>query len=149
MKYDYRAKGGADFTAGAKDPRLFHNTEDHGRLYREGWHAARRAKEMGPMMTGGEGFEHAGVNVPTPAPPVPAQTPAAVVVPPVVTPPAPSNPAGWQGIKAGTWHFFEQGKKKSVCGRTVRTSGPAGEPDGLLCSLCEKQLPPVEQLALF
>ena len=42
MSYDFKAKGAADFKAGKKDERLFHNPENHGRLYREGWHGARR-----------------------------------------------------------------------------------------------------------
>lgn len=57
MSYDYTAKGAADFAANSKDERLFHNTLDHGRLYREGWHAARRAAELEDRLSG---FEHAG-----------------------------------------------------------------------------------------
>jgi DNA (cytosine-5)-methyltransferase 1 len=45
VSYDYKAKGSADFAAKKKDERLFHSGEDCGRLYREGWHAARRAAE--------------------------------------------------------------------------------------------------------
>lgn len=42
MSTDYRAKGSGDFIASTKDERLFHSAEDCGRLYREGWHDARR-----------------------------------------------------------------------------------------------------------
>jgi len=52
--YDYRQKGADDFLANRKDDRLFHSGQDNGRLYREGWHAARRA------LAEGDGFEHAG-----------------------------------------------------------------------------------------
>ncbi len=54
MSYDFKAKGSADFKAGKKDERLFHNPEDHGRLYREGWHGARRAaaEQLPPTFPG-------------------------------------------------------------------------------------------------
>lgn len=55
--YDYAQKGAADFAAKRKDERLFHSGQDNGRLYREGWHAARRAAEEDDS---GAGFEHAG-----------------------------------------------------------------------------------------
>lgn len=61
MSYDYKAKGAADFKAAKKDERLFHNPENHGRLYREGWHAARRAAAEEERLAG---FEHAGQTPP-------------------------------------------------------------------------------------
>lgn len=47
--YDYKKKGADDFAAGRKDERLFHSGQDNGRLYREGWHAARRALAEPPL----------------------------------------------------------------------------------------------------
>lgn len=61
MPYDYKAKGGEDFAAQKKDERLFHNSGDHGRLYREGWHKARRDAEDEERF---RGFEHAGQTPP-------------------------------------------------------------------------------------
>jgi hypothetical protein len=43
---DHRAAGAADFAKGAKDEAIFHRADNPGRLYREGWHAARRAAEL-------------------------------------------------------------------------------------------------------
>jgi hypothetical protein len=134
--YDYRAKGIADFAAGKKDLGLFALTEAHGTAYRNGWHFARMTADRA-----GEGFEHAGVNVPGP-------------FPPVVTPPPPPEPlkqaaidapevAGWQGIKGGTSHLFQPGSKKSVCRKVGRTTGPThDEPPGIACSLCLAKQPP-------
>jgi hypothetical protein len=88
MTYDFKEKGAADFATGKKDLRLFHNTENHGRLYREGWHAARRNAED----------EHAGqtpvadpVEVKKLTPPAPT-TPEPIAPPPAAPEPSAKKP---------------------------------------------------------
>lgn len=66
---DFKAKGAADFKAASKDHVTFHDAGNNGRLYREGWHAARRAAEDDDRLAG---FEHAGQ---TPVEPPAAGTP--------------------------------------------------------------------------
>jgi hypothetical protein len=51
MIIDQKAKGSEDFFAGKKDLPLFHATDNGARLYREGWHAARRWAEDNPTGT--------------------------------------------------------------------------------------------------
>lgn len=63
---DHKAKGAADFAARNKNHELFHDAGNAGRLYREGWHAARRAAEDDDRLAG---FEHAGQRPVEPFPP--------------------------------------------------------------------------------
>lgn len=151
MSYDFRAKGSSDFIAGKKDERMFHNTADHGRLYREGWHHARRMADE----ISGQGFEHAG-QTPVATPPAAAKAPDPVKTPPPVDAPreqakdGSESGAGWQGFTSGSWHFFDKGARKSACKRATRANGPAHDnADGLVCSLCEDLRGTASQLDLF
>jgi hypothetical protein len=74
---DLRAKGAADFAANDKDLVLFHDGGNEGRLYREGWHNARRAAASAPDgeidfgAPEGPAVAAAPVRTPAPAPTFP------------------------------------------------------------------------------
>jgi hypothetical protein len=158
MSYDFRAKGSADFIAGKKDQRMFHNIEDHGRLYREGWHDARRKADQPAGFTHPEGCicrdclpgnPETGLAPAAPLPD-PAKTPPRVDAPQEQAKDGSESGAGWQGFSSGSWHFFDKGARKSACKRATRATGPAHDnADGLVCSLCEDLRGTASQLDLF
>lgn len=73
---DYRELGRHHFEKGSKSEKIFHRSDDSGRLYREGWHAARRAAELAPPTPAPVAYTPPALIFPPPPPPPPAKVPA-------------------------------------------------------------------------